>query len=123
MNNKTPTSYKSGKIAEFMACTLLQAKGFQIICRNYITGRGTTAGEVDIIAKRSDLVIFVEVKKRSSLDNAAYAILPTQQQRIVRGAESFLQKNPQFNNCDLRFDAILVAFPCSIRHVENAWIS
>lgn len=122
MPNK-PASYKNGRIAEFMACAYLQAKGYSIVKRNFITGRGTTAGEVDIIASRGNLLAFVEVKKRSNLDKAAYAILPAQQQRIIRGAQSFLQKNPQYETFDLRFDALLISFPCSLRHIENAWTS
>lgn len=116
------SSYKAGRLAEFMACRLLQLKGYKIVARNYMTGRGTTAGEVDIIALHKNTLIFVEVKKRGSLDQAAYAVLPAQQQRIIRGAEAFLQKNPQYQNLDMRFDAVLIAFPCSVEHIENAWM-
>lgn len=121
--NSSPSNYRAGRWAEFLAQKYFVLKGYRIISANYVTGRGTLAGEVDFIALRCQTVVFVEVKKRGSLDAAAYAILPAQQQRIIRGAEAFLQKHPQYQNYNLRFDAVLVAFPCSIRHIENAWIT
>ena len=113
----------AGKAAEFLAQNYLRLKGFRIVAGNYITGRGTNAGEVDIIAARANLLIFVEVKKRSDLNKAAYAVSLRQQQRIICGAKAFLQKNPQYAGYDCRFDAVLVAFPLHIKHIENAWLS
>ena len=122
--SKTKTSSpRGGKLAEFWARLWLRCHGYRIIAANYRTGRGTHAGEIDIIALRRNTIIFVEVKKRSGLDKAAYAILPTQQQRIIRGAEAFLQKHPAYQNCDVRFDAVLVSFPLRIHHIKNAWAS
>ena len=69
----------------------------------------------------NDTIVFVEVKQRESLNNAAYAILPHQQERILRGARSYLQHHPQYRHCQMRFDAILIAFPWQIRHISNAW--
>ena len=111
----------SGHLAESMACWFMRLKGYRIIARNVVTGKGTHSGEVDFIARRGKTLVFVEVKKRSSLETAAYAIKPTQQQRIRNGAAVFLKKNPQFNNFDIRFDAILITFPCLIEHIESAW--
>ncbi len=110
-----------GKLAETAALFLLRLKGYRLLARNYVTGRGTTAGEVDLIVKRGNWVVFVEVKKRKTLDKAAYAILARQRERIARGAEAFLKKNPQLADCNIRFDAVLVEFPCKISHIRNAW--
>ena len=122
--SKTKTSSPcGGKLAEFLARLWLRCQGYRILAANYRTGRGTHAGEIDIIALRRNTIIFVEVKKRSGLDKAAYAIRPAQQQRIIRGAEAFLQKHPAYQNCDVRFDAVLVSFPLWIRHIKNAWTS
>lgn len=122
--SKTKTSSPcGGKLAEFWARLWLRCHGYRILAANYRTGRGTHAGEIDIIALRRNTIIFVEVKKRSGLDKAAYAIRPAQQQRIIRGAEAFLQKHPAYQNCDVRFDAVLVSFPLWIRHIKNAWTS
>lgn len=116
MNN-----YVRGKYAELLARCYMRLHGFSVVAKNYVSGRGTTAGEIDFVAKRGKLIVFAEVKQRSSLDNAAYAISSKQQQRLIRGAKNFIKNHPQYNGCDLRFDAILVALPFSIRHIENAW--
>ena len=116
MNN-----YHSGHWAEFVARLLFRLKGYRILAANFVSGRGTHAGEIDFIAKRGNILVFVEVKKRATLENAAYAISDAQKRRIRTGAESFLKKHPQFNDCDIRFDAVLVKFPCSFRHIKNAW--
>ncbi len=116
MNN-----YKSGKWAEFLARMYLRIHGYQIVATNVITGRGTTAGEIDIVAKRGKCVVFVEVKKRKTLDDASYAIMARQQQRLVRGAQNYMRCHYEFKGYDCRFDAILVCLPFSIRHIKNAW--
>jgi len=114
-------SYVKGKYAEFLARLYMRLHGFGIVARNYVSGRGTTAGEIDFIAKRGNLLVFAEVKQRSSLDNAAYAISLQQQQRLIRGAKNFIKNNPQYRGCDMRFDAILITLPFSIRRITNAW--
>ena len=57
MNNNN-----SGKLAEFLARMLMRCKGYRIICGNYVTGKGTRAGEIDFIARRGKTIAFVEVK-------------------------------------------------------------
>lgn len=117
MNNK-----QGGKLAEFMAMIYLLCKGYLPIAKNYVTGRGTHAGEVDLIVKKGRMIVFVEVKKRGDLERAAYAITEKQKQRIIKGAEAFLKKHPRYDDCTVRFDAILVEFPLNIRHLPHAWI-
>ena len=97
-----------GHWAEFLARLLFRLKGYRIVAVNYVTGRGTNAGEVDFVACRQNVIVFVEVKQRSSLEKAAYAVKPRQQRRIWRAAEAFLQKHPQYAAFDVRFDAVTV---------------
>jgi len=118
MNN-----YSKGKWAEFLARTYLRCCGYHFVCRNYVTGKGTTAGEVDLIMQKGKTIIFAEVKLRKDLYSAAYAITQSQKQRILRGALSFMKKYPQYKYCDMRFDAILVCLPFFIYHIPNAWTS
>lgn len=110
-----------GQYAETLARFYLRVKGYKIVAQNFITGRGTHAGEIDIIARQGKTIVFVEVKQRSTIENAAYAILPKQQMRIKRGAESFLQKHPHYAGYNIRFDAVLIKLPFSIRHIPNAF--
>lgn len=115
------TGYRSGKWAEFLACLYLWFHGYRIVARNIIVGRGTTAGEIDIIAVKHRCLVFAEVKKRRSLAEAAYAVSFRQQRRLIRGAAVFVGHHPQYKNYDLRFDAVLVKLPFSVVHLRNAW--
>lgn len=110
-----------GKFAEFLARFYMRLKGYKIVATNVKVGRGTTAGEVDFVALKGHTLVFVEVKKRQNLDVARYAILPQQQKRIVTAAKVFLQNNRQYQNYDVRFDAVLVKLPFTIEHIRNAW--
>ena len=116
MNN-----YKSGRLAEFFARLLFIFKGYTILSKNFKVGKGFNIGEVDFVARKGKTIVFVEVKKRTSLETAAYAISENQKKRIIRDAEFFLKTHPQYKNSDIRFDAVLIAFPCHIRHLKNAW--
>lgn len=106
-----------------MALFYLLIHGYFFVGKNVVTGKGTHAGEVDLIVKKGRLLVFVEVKERQDLEKAAYAISERQKQRIIRGAEAFLKKHPKYDDYDIRFDAILVQFPYHVKHVLNAWIS
>lgn len=116
MNN-----YHSGHWAEFLARSLFRLKGYRIVAANYITGKGTHAGELDFVAQKGKTLVFVEVKKRSTLENAAYALSEKQKLRIRNGAEAFLKKHPQYSSYDIRFDAVLVKLPFSLLHLKNAF--
>ena len=93
-----------GISAESRAAAWLIAHGFRILARRW----KSPLGEIDIIAARRRLLIFVEVKARASLDDAAEAVTLRQKQRIVAAAEIWLGGNP-IRIRDIRFDAILVA--------------
>ena len=116
MNN-----YKSGKFSEFIARVYMRILGFSIIHKNFYVGKGTHAGEIDFIAKKGKQIVFVEVKKRKTLEEASYSISRKQQERIIMGAKVFLQKCPQYNFCEFRFDAILISSFGRIKHIKNAW--
>ena len=118
MNN-----YHKGKLAELIACFYLRCKGYRVIKRNFSSKRGTSAGEIDIVCQNKNTLIFVEVKQRSSLYNAAYSIFPKQQNRIVHGAQCFIKMNLAYKHFDVRFDALLITLPYHIRHIKNAWLA
>ena len=60
-------SYKTGLVSEFIARMYLRLHGFHIVKSRYMTGRNTGRAEIDIIARRGDLMIFVEVKRRTDV--------------------------------------------------------
>jgi len=116
MNN-----YHSGHFAEFAAMVFLLLKGYVPLRRNYVTGRGTHAGEIDLICRKNKTIVFVEVKKRASLEQAAYAIQPQQQERIRHAAEAFIARMPEYQAFDIRFDVVLASFPLRLHHIKNAF--
>ena len=71
--------------------------------------------------RKHQTLVFVEIKQRKTVNMAAYAISERQKQRILRGALSYVQKNPRCKEYDLRFDAVLIALPFGIKHIANAW--
>jgi putative endonuclease len=107
----------TGLSAESRAAAYLVAKGYRIVARRF----KTPVGEVDIVARRRDVLVFAEVKARNTLDDAAFALLPRQQQRIAAAAGAWLAAHPEDAESAIRFDAILVA-PRSIpRHIPAAF--
>ena len=81
------------------------AKGYRILAKRFRTPHG----EIDLVARRRNLLVFVEVKARASLDEAAYAVTPRQQRRIIDAAQAWLMAHPEHAEFDLRFDAMLIA--------------
>ena len=84
-------NYQNGHLAEYMAMWFLRFRGYRLLFQNYRCGKGTHAGEVDLIMLKKKTVVFIEVKQRQTLEKAAYAVLPPQKKRIRRAAEAFRQ--------------------------------
>ncbi len=110
-------AFRTGLSAESRAAALLIAKGFRILARRW----RSPAGEIDIIARRRQLLVFVEVKARGDLDEAAESVTPRQQQRIAAAAEAWLARYGDDSFRDIRFDAILVAPGKIPRHIPAAF--
>ena len=110
-------AFRTGLSAETLAAAFLMAKGYRILARRFRTSHG----EIDLIAKRRDLVAFIEVKARATLDDAAYAVTPRQQSRIINAAEGWLIAHPEHAELELRFDAILIAPRSLPRHLLAAF--
>jgi putative endonuclease len=106
-----------GLSAESRAAAYLVAKGYRILARRW----KSSVGELDIVARRRRLLVFVEVKARATLDDAAEAVLPRQRQRIAAAAEAWLATYPDPKITDMRFDAVLVAPGKLPRHIESAF--
>lgn len=112
---------RRGRRGETLAVWWLRLKGWRVLARGFSIGRGRSAGEVDMIVRRGDVVAFVEVKARRHLDQAAAAITAHQRQRIRRAAQAFVAGRPDLAGCALRFDAVLVAPGRFPRHICDAW--
>src|SRR5579863_8834413 len=79
-------AFRTGLSAESRAAAFLIAKGYRILAKRFRTPHG----EIDLVARRRNLVAFVEVKARDTLDDAAYAVTPRQQARIIAAAQIWL---------------------------------
>jgi len=111
------TAFKLGVSAEGRAALLLAAKGYRELARR----RKSPLGEVDLVMRRGKTIVFVEVKARARLDDAAWSVLPRQQRRIVGAAEAWLAAHPEHAGYDIRFDAVLVAPRRLPQHIEAAF--
>lgn len=110
-------AFKRGVEAEAAAARLLEGQGFSILARRV----RTPLGEIDLVARRDDLLLFVEVKARRSLSAAAESILPRQRRRIAGAAELFLADHPEFAGFNMRLDAILAAPGHELVHLPGAF--
>ena len=114
-------NYTAGVCAEFLAKLYLRLLCYRILKSRYSAVRGSGAGEVDIIAKRGKTLVFVEVKKRGTIDLAKEAIFLKQQGRIRKSAEAFLAKHPRYIGYDIRFDAICFDRWFRFEYLKNAF--
>ena len=106
-----------GNAGEDAASAYLVRHGWTILGRNVRRGRG----EIDIIARKRDIVAFVEVKRRSGLNygRPAEAVNREKQTRIAHAAALYMQEN-DLSDSKLRFD-VIERLPGEIQHIEGAF--
>jgi len=116
-------STKQGQIGEQRAVRYLQRRGYTILDRNLRLGRG----ELDIVARRGNLIAFVEVKAHQSRAASLLAMHEDKCARLRSAAESWLARHPQLADCECRFDLIMLSprvglpawIPPRIEHMED----
>jgi putative endonuclease len=99
------STVERGAVAERDAAQLLIAAGYEIVERNY----RCKAGELDIVARDGDVLVFVEVRSRSDDDHgdAVEMIGRRKQRRVIRVARCYLAAAaPAFERC--RFDVVAI---------------
>ena len=110
---------EKGKLGEKIAVKYLISKGMKIICTNY----RVKFGEIDIIAKLKNKIVFVEVKSRTSKDYglACEAVDLKKIKKITAVAKYYILVN-NLKNYEMRFDVVEVYFDEEkINHIENAF--
>jgi putative endonuclease len=103
--------------AEDQVARLYSGSGMPVCARRW---RGHT-GEIDIIARDGDRVVFIEVKQSCTHSEAASHLSPWQMQRIWNTAEEFLAGEPQGALTDVRIDVALVDGMGRIEILQNAY--
>lgn len=97
-------AYRRGHRGEWLAAAALMVKGFRIVARRY----RTPLGEIDLIARRGDLVLVVEVKARPTLLAAMESISWQSERRIEGAADLWLSRQRDHGRLSLRFDMVAV---------------
>ncbi len=100
---------ETGRRGEDLASSFFIDKGFNIIEKNFRSGH---MGEIDLIVRKENLIVFVEVKSRNTdrYGGALYSINKRKQMTIKKIAKIFINSNPSFDTKDFtyRFDLISV---------------
>jgi len=119
IKNPSKKTYQFGYFAEKYVMIFLWIKGYKILKHRY----RSNFGEIDIIAKKNNFIIFVEVKARYKKINIENVLNFHQIERIKKSAEHFISKNKKLQNCARRFDFIevrpLFLFIFAIKHRIN----
>lgn len=110
-----------GRAAEWVAALTLMLKGYRILARSF----RVSGGELDIVALspfwQPRMVVFVEVRARGTIENAAESVGATKRKRVAWAASQFCAKRRRLTEIPWRFDLILVAPGRWPQHVANAW--
>ena len=110
---------RTGRRAERLCVWLLRLKGYRVLARNWRTPRA----EIDIVARRRRVLVFVEVKLRPQRQRAQDAVSPQQWHRIARAAEGFCAARPHLRELVWRFDLMACAPRHWPKHIEDVWRS
>lgn len=107
-------AYYKGLSAENIVVNYLIKQQWNILHKRF----HNPYGEIDLIAKKENLLLFVEVKARKKMNDALAAISLHQQKRLLKAAEYYLEYNyPEIEN--VRFDLIAIDQLGQIEHFEN----
>ncbi|MEP7452863.1 YraN family protein [Phyllobacterium sp. SB3] len=101
---KRHKAYRRGHSAERFAAMALMLKGYRIVGRRY----RTKLGEIDLIARRGDVVLIIEVKARATLQQAMDSVNQLTMQRIESAADQWLARQPDHDRLSLRFDLVAI---------------
>ncbi len=110
-------AFRRGRISEYVAALYLIAKGYRIRAIRY----RTKLGEIDIIARRGDLIVCVEVKARRTTDSAVFAVTGSAERRIRAASDLWLARQPDAARLSFRYDIVAVTPWRLPRHFEDAF--
>ena len=108
---------RSGRRAEVVAAAWLMAKGYRILGFRLKTPQA----EIDVLAKRGDVLAVVEVKSRTSLEVALDTVTFDQRDRLRRAGAQLAANRPGLSRCAVRLDLMALAPGKLPRHIPAAW--
>lgn len=110
-------SERKGRRAEYFAALALMLKGYRIAALRY----RTPVGEIDLVARKGDLIAFVEVKARRDLASGVDAVSYPAQRRIAAAGELFISRQPDSARLSWRHDIVVVSPWKWPVHIEDAF--
>lgn len=108
---------RSGRRSEVLAAIWLMAKGYRILGFRL----KTKVGEIDLLAKRGNVMAVVEVKRRGQLETALEAVGQDQHDRLRRAGIQLAVNRPALKSCTVRLDLVALAPGRFPRHLPDAW--
>jgi len=108
---------KQGRLFEKQAALFFEYHGFEILERNFFAGHK----EIDLIVKKENLIVFVEVKsaKSKKFGHPAERVDKKKRKNLTQAAHQYIEES-KIENCDLRFDVVTI-LDGQIEHFENAF--
>lgn len=106
-----------GREAERRAALWLRLKGYGILAKRV----RLPSGEIDLIARKGQLIAFVEVKARNRREDALSAVSPQAWARISRAAEAWMATRPNYAGFGWRYDLVALAPGRLPQHLKDAW--
>ncbi|MEN3929899.1 YraN family protein [Microvirga sp. W0021] len=110
-------AHRYGYFAEWLVLLLLMLKGYRLLARRY----AVQGGEIDLIMRRGQLVVFIEVKARRDLQSAIHAIDHRKWRKFARTVRVWLQRNPWACEYSLRCDAAYIINGWRMHYIEDAF--
>jgi putative endonuclease len=110
-------AYLKGHWGEKIAALYLRMKGYKILENRF----KTPVGEIDLLARKGNTLVAIEVKSRSTREEAAFSLSSTQKRRIERALLYYLRRTA--SPLDLRFDVVLISSWKWPYHIRGAWVS
>lgn len=110
--------YHAGLSAEAAVARDYENRHHQVAAKRW-RGKG---GEIDLIARDGDQVVFVEVEKSKSFGRAAARLGQRQMDRLCAAASEFLASEPHGQLTDVRFDLAMVDGRGAVKVIENAFM-
>ena len=102
-----PKALSFGRLAEILGCEFLRRQGYLLLASPYRASRG----EIDIVARDGEFLVFVEVKARRRDSHPEDAVNPVKRQRLVAAAREYRSQNPRYRTVPWRFDILAVVAP------------
>jgi putative endonuclease len=105
---------RSGRRAEAIVAWYLRLKLYRVLARRY----RTPSGEIDLVVRKGDTIVFVEVKQRAEEGAGLEAVSPAARRRIARAADHWIAAHPGAAGLGWRFDVVVAIPRRGLRHVK-----